>query len=430
MANEVCGDCRAGAAEYFCTCTDPLTYLCEKHQLKHTSRRTAKGHQVRPISEILLYNNPRYQAFLRVSEEAQRSSKQTERAIKELTEKVEEIKAFLTTFYEEKVRGIQEINVSLGRDIPMSLEEVERTLAEEHPHLTTLYGPLLRECIERGSPLQLFNFSIEASSPHGILCCHVQLASPQRLQPSTLTGVFNDQAYLYEVNTEQFTRRTLSVNFGDGGSYVKLDENELLCIGAQPASSSVHLLELPSFQLSLMCSLSTPRRNAGVAKVGNHIYVFGGDNGERCLSSCEKVVLSSKCCVELRSMAHERSAFTPCLFRSLLYLAAATNVRAVETFSPETETFTELSVSLPPRLALGQCSVAFVFNEELCLLTQGKQMARWKIGVESEFRLSKTGKIIWSNQRPLIVDSIALIAHGEGVKQFNLQTYSELKHLK
>ena len=431
MDNTVCGDCTSKVAEYFCTCTDPLTYLCAEHQLKHTSQRTAKGHRIWSILQLPVYNNLRYQAFLEVSEEVKGCIRQVERASEELTAKVDELKAFLTRFCAEKVRELQEIKVSLARDIAMGLEEVERTLAEEQPHLITLYGPLIRDRTEKGDSLQLFDFTIEASSPPAILSFTSQLASPQDLlQPTSLAGVFNDRISLYEISSEQFTRRTLSINFGDGGSYVQLNRSRLLCIGAQPASSSVHLLELPSFQLSLLCVLSTARRNAGIAKVGNCVYVFGGDNGQMCLNSCEKVVLLSKCCAALQSMTHTRSAFTPCLFRSLLYLAAATDrVRAVETFSPETETFTVLPVSLPPQLALGRCSVAFVFNEELCLLTQGKQMARWKIGVEREFRLFNTGKVIWSNQQPLIVDSIVLIAHGGGVKQFSLQTYSELKYV-
>jgi len=50
--------------------------------------------------------------------------------------------------------------------------------------------------------------------------------------------------------------------------------------------------------------------------------------------------------------------------------------RAGESFSPATETFTVLPVSLPADLVLGCGSVAFVANGELVLLSQLKQVAR------------------------------------------------------
>ena len=73
--------------------------------------------------------------------------------------------------------------------------------------------------------------------------------------------------------------------------------------------------------------------------------------------------------------------------------------------------------------------MAFIVNKELCLLTTGNQMARWKIDTEREFRLSDTGKTIWSNQQPLIVGSLVLIACFGGIMPFNLETYTFTKYL-
>jgi hypothetical protein len=101
----------------------------------------------------------------------------------------------------------------------------------------------------------------------------------------------------------------------------------------------------------------------------------------------------------------------------------------VETFHPESETFTVLPISLPPQLTLGGGSVAFVFNNELCVLTENKQMLRWKVDTETEFRLSETGNVMWSNQQPLIVGSLLLIAASGCVTQFSLETFSYIKRV-
>lgn len=132
----------------------------------------------------------------------------------------------------------------------------------------------------------------------------------------------------------------------------------------------------------------------------------------------------------MRNMTHPKGGFTPCHFRSLIYLISCWTCsnRSVETFNPMSETFTVL-FSLPPQLTLKANSVAFVINKELCVLTSTKQMLRLKIDTEREFRLSNTGYVMWSNQQPLIVDSLLLIACCGGVQQFSLETFSYVKRI-
>ena len=185
----------------------------------------------------------------------------------------------------------------------------------------------------------------------------------------------------------------------------------------------MYQLNLLSFQLSPLPSLGTPRRDAGIAKVNNRIYVFGGaDAAKHNLRSCEKIDLSEKRWTSIGSMTHCRGSFTPCHFRSLLYLVACWVSSSVETFNPKRDTFAVLSVSLPRQLTFGGGSVSFVVDEELCVLTDEKQMLRWKIDAEREFRLSITEKVMWSNQQPRILGSQLLIACQGQVMQFSLGT--------
>ena len=331
--------------------------------------------------------------------------------IEEVTAKVEELRTALEVLYSEKMQELQEMKAHVSA----SLEEVERTLAEEQPPLTTKFAPHIRHCTEHSAPLHLFTCSV-SSSP-----ALLQLT----LQPTTLAGVWCNTAFLYEVQSQQLTKHTLSVNFGYGGSYIECDKDTLLCVGGFPASSKVYSLNLSSFQLTSLPSLSTPRSSPGLAKVNTQFYAFGGYADPTSLSSCEKMQLSDKRWTPISSMNHPRAYFTPCHFRALLYLVSPATTKAVETFNPEKQSFTVLPVSLPPDLR-DRRSVAFIANEELCVLTNDKQMVRWKIDCEREFRLSNTTQDSWSNQQPLIVGSLVLIACKGAVQRFSLETYSFL----
>lgn len=348
---------------------------------------------------------------------------------------IERCKVTFIDYFENKINELKKHRISLSKNIAAALEEVGLSLADEQPLLLTKYGSLFRKCTENAGvfPGPSFNLSISSinaiNGELGVLTgreiISVRCDFDQDL-PARLTGVFNDCAFLYDVAEQQLSRHTLSVNFNNGGSYVELDTNTVVCVGANPPSSAVYLLELSSFQLRSLAPLSTPRQSPGVAKTENNLYAFGGWNGNAMLKTCEKMEFSSHLWTDLReSMAYPRSNFTPCLFRSLFYLVSANfDLRTIETFDLNTETFAVLPVSLPSELILAKASVAFIYNGELCLLTEGKQMARWEINSAREFRLSNTGEIIWSNQQPLIVGSTAYIACLGDVKRFNLKSFS------
>ena len=156
-------------------------------------------------------------------------------------------------------------------------------------------------------------------------------------------------------------------------------------------------------------------------------YIFGGRDLSRTeLRNCDKFDLAASHCSEIGSMQHSRSWFTPCLYRAVIYLAAASHEssRAVETFRPETEAFTVLPISLPRDLELGCCSVAFVDYGELCMLTGAKQMLRWRVDSEHEFRLTTTARVCWSTRQPRVVEAHVLIAYCGEVIKFSLQAYT------
>ena len=438
QGNKLCVSCSRKVAEFYCSCTDPATFLCEGCLGKHSRLVSIKGHQTWPVSLPQVSKTPLYstrlQVFPLVRDEAMGCIAEVERAITEVTARVQELQAALTVLGTEKIRELQEMKVFLGREITTSLEEVERTLAEEKPVLVTQYAQVIRERIENISPLHLFACTIETCSPSALLRITPRLMTAQELNLRELTGVFGNQVFLYDVGAQKITRRSIPVNFGGGGSYVEIERQRLVCVGADPASAAVYSLLLPSFQLIPLPFLSTPRFAAGVAKCNNYIYVFGGQNAANSvLRTCEKLQLSGNSWTSINPMAHPRGGFTPCHFRSLLYLLSAWSSQGiaspVETFNPRTDTFAVIPVFFPMQLKLGAGSVTFVHHEELFFLTTKQQVARWKVDTETEFRISNTGYLELSNQQPLIVGSTVLIVCCGGVGQFSLNSFSIIKYV-
>jgi len=429
--NRLCGDCRLKDAEFFCSCTEPEATLCASCLPSHTRKLSRKGHQSWSLCFLHLYKNPHYveraNAFTSVHAAVLSSLEEVDRAIAEFSAKVREVQAQLTTLCTEKVRQLQKLRAELARDLPIALEEVQETLGEEQPRLNSLYACLIRNCIEQATSLQLFTYSVTSGSMQAFLDLGFHIATLEDIRPARFAGVHANEAFLYDVKSQQVTRRTLPLNFGLGGSYVELDRNRLLCLGADSPSSAVYSLDLLSFQLSALPGLLAPVRYPGVAKMRSHIYLFGGNDGQVALRTCAKMSLADQIWTGIRSMVHPRAGFTPCLFRSLLYLVSAAKAaeKTIETFNSESEIFTVLSISLPPLLKTGMASVAFIANGELCLLTDAQQMARWIIDTKQEFRLSNTVRC-WSGQQPLVVGKQVLIAHCGEVRRIDLETYSFL----
>lgn len=241
------------------------------------------------------------------------------------------------------------------------------------------------------------------------------------LHGDVFAAFYCDAVELYDISSRQSTKHSLSVDFGMGGSFISLDRNTWLCIGARPPTTSVYSFDLFSLQLTSLPSLHTTREGAGLSMYADFVYVFGGWSGTTRLASCEKYNLRNMQWFPLGNMRYSRGYFTPCTYLELIYLVCP--YRPVESFNPMTEIFVELSVSMPAQ-SLRHGSVAFVTNGELCLLTENKELARWKVESEGGFRISSMDRECWGSQAPLIVNSQVLIACKGQVEKFSLETYS------
>lgn len=453
--NSLCASCRRKEAEVFCACISPESLLCGDCIRKHIISNPWKEHTTRPLSLLHSYKIPgffprleaRREAFPKVREEALKSLQSIDKAIVEFSALVEQTLKALIAHKEATTTKLCETQTYLSREVQYALEEVERTLGEDQPRLATLYGPAFRAMTEQLHSFQLFSFTLSSTTPQSLASIQTHIIPPQDLLagykspivdipspptqtakkplPPCLAGVFKNTLTLYRVETQQTTRHTLSIDFGAGGSYAMLDQSSLLCVGSYPASCSVYALDLLSFQLRSLPVLSAPRCAAGVAKVEGWAYVFGGeDSSGQSQNVCSKLNLSKSEWTQLLGMKHPRAGFTPCQYRSLIYLVAAgsKNHRAVETFNPASGAFNVLPISLSKQLGFNAASVAFVANGELWVLTEFQQRANWRIETERSFRLGTICQACCSTQQPIVVGNQVLIACLGEVMKFNLDT--------
>lgn len=469
--NELCALCKIKTAEVFCPCARPVILLCPAYVSPHVIKGRGQLHTTWTLDKLQHASVPgllellqrRTEAFAQVRGQAWNSVGEVDQAISLYGESVQQVldghiakterdifdlqkriqqtisKAKsvigdLTVQSQKQTEELKRVKAELTEAVQIALEEVEKTLTDEKPKLTSRYGPAFRQLLENAQPFHLFSFNIQTSTvPTVTLITQIHSSreimtarSPAKSPEDLFAAVFGNKVEMMDAKSLQSSRFTLPVNFGVGGCYIRLAESSLLCIGAYPPSTGVHSLDLNSQKLTSWAPLRTPRAYAGVGKSADFVYVFGGFDGSIGLKSNEKYDIIAKQWQPLSDMHYTRSGFTPCNFNSLIYLADTYLHRVVESFNPETETFQDLPVTLPTQLELGCDCVAFVVNGELCVLTEAKQLARWKIGSGASFLLSATRESCWSSQPPLILDSLVLIANASSgrVDKFNLETYA------
>lgn len=433
MDSSLCGYCQRESTQ-FCACASPGTFLCERCVSEHIVNNPALRHAPMHLNQLPDYKIPgffvrlkaRQEAFPRVQAQVWENVTAVEKLAAELIALEKRVISEIQTSFAQKRQTLNEARAYLCRSFTTALEEVEKTLTEDKPRLNSLYGPMFRHRTESPGTgtLQIFfpNVVISDTSPASFVSLEPQILRPN--ESYRFAWVSMNQAYLYETEPEQLTQRALSVYFKKNSSFMMWDMDTLLCLQGGYISSEGYLLSLSSFLLSPLPSFSIPRVSAGLARMHDYCYAFGGWNGKNNLSICEKIKLSDPRWTVLKGqMAEPRALFTPCHFRTLIYLIWAKAYSHIETFEAETETFAVLPVILPSLLC-DNWSSAFVYKEEIVLITASKQIARWRIETEREFRLLKTSKGICSLQQPLIVGSRALFPCEGAIQRFNLDNFS------
>jgi len=437
LNNPICIYCKEQTASHICKCTDTPALFCMDCLGQHHSKSLLDVHQIMPIA--MLSQNP---------ERYMRKKETLDRAVTELKKNHDRVKQFRREFTEmmqNSITYLTEYSTCVLQHLQTEEEEltlaIETAIQEASDYLDQGVRPVssLGQAVWALSPekLQVFEYTVsypDLYTPYQT-CVHYQnnLKSLSQRFTSTTEGALSlsqvprdlfpaisgTNMMLYDFNTQQTSQQTLLVFVWSG--YVQVDRATVLIVGRE-----VLTLDLLTLQVTPMAPLNTPRDWVGVAQVGRTVFAFGGNvkvDGDP-LAVCEKSSFPPTNWTPLPHMNYARWFFTPCPFEELLFLTSTyfTHHRAVESFSPHTETFTILPVSLPAELQLDCASVAFVSGGELLVLTEKRQMARWKIGTKQSFRVSATDRGCWSHHPPLIVGAEVYIAKGWKVEKWSLET--------
>ena len=230
--NALCSNCNSGTPQVFCTCTDPITYLCNLCMTKHVVNNPHALHSTKAMDQLPHYNIPGYYERMQVrdatlpqvKEHVQQSVQEVDKAIDDYSSEVEKLICELVRDSKKVIKSLKEVRSMLSSETEAALEEVERTLKDDSPTLTTQYGPVLRDMVQNPRTFQLFSFTMKASplALETMLSLKMKLLSPKDLnQHERFAGVFNDHVFLYDLETEETTKHPLSVNFGEGGSWIE-----------------------------------------------------------------------------------------------------------------------------------------------------------------------------------------------------------------
>ena len=457
LSNPTCTICERNEASHFCKCTDTPTLFCLDCSGRHNAKFPRAFHQTMPIAALL--QDPqeykrKIETLTKATAELRKNVERVEKCCSEFSDMMQNCINYLTEYRNWWLQQLQIEKEGLLISIETAIEEATNCLDRGFEPVSVL-GMAVWKLV----PEELQMFSYEVSTPDMPSLCeswaHYQNSLKticERFTKITLLGpegqteeikgdfihtpsdipqdffavIFGNSLHLHDINTQKSTRYPIPESFGNGTNYVVLCRNSVLCLGNSTASTSVYELNLSSLQLTPLPSLHTPRSSSGVVRTSHFVYVFGGYCD---LKSCEKYALQAKQWQLIGDMEHPRHAFTPCTFQALIYLLCPCTIPAIETFSPGTETFAILPVTLPAKMK-GWESVSFVVNGELCILTNNRQMGRWKIESERKFRLSRSNKESWSCQQPLIVDSLVYIADNSccvKLEKFSLKTYTFIR---
>ena len=235
--------CRCGSsAQWFCVCTVPEAFLCRICLDKHSAEPDLT-HSIQPIDQFANYKTPYYhkvrvENFPRVREETRNSVRQVDRAIEEFTHQVNSVIAELTTYAKQVVKELNELKRKLQVETETALEEVERTLGQDKPQLTSRYGPLLRQLTQSPGPVQLFTFQL--SSPPGpssflSLSTHLPpLDTSNEFQVNQLQHFYSQELrfFNFQANAwEPHGNLMQNIQADDSSTWVVLEEKSVFCCG-------------------------------------------------------------------------------------------------------------------------------------------------------------------------------------------------------
>jgi hypothetical protein len=230
---------------------------------------------------------------------------------------------------------------------------------------------------------------------------------------------------LYVVTTKKFrpmiTFRTPLTEDYCNAAVILPGRNLLVCGGN---CKSVYLFSLAGAETVLHSMVESRSFHSAVYSAST-VYVFGGADNHQ----AEKLPYQSLATIEtaewqaLGRMTVNRSACSPCVFRTQIYLCGG-NTNTCEAFDIPSERFSQFPFSLPEKK---YGCVAFMVGEELLILTEN-YISRYRPAESafSVFRLPVHYSCVWTSMRQVLYNNCVYSSEHGVIRCFNLSTYERI----
>jgi len=422
--NCLCSVCGYRAAEMFCPCTSPETFLCANCVGSHNIKRGGRAHTIWPIELLDGYKIPGYaehfqtrtELFPQVRIQVLEQVALVDKAIKEFTDAIEKAIWEIMQYGKKTTTELQALRTELSREAETALEEVERTLAEDKPQLTSCLGSVFRALSEDLRPFQLFSYSLNTSSTLAVVTLTSQLhLSQTAVQPQADQVVQNCQ--LVEVTKTYFrifdfqrgawnqsSPLKPNIQADHNSSWVVLEDESIFICGGEGLSTA--------YVVGLDKCVEQGRMHGvrywhGLLYSNHSVYAFGGRN-PNLLNSCEKYQVQQHSWTPLPPMQAARYYFNPCLFNGSIYLCGRSSA-LLEAFSPQTDQMLPFQLTMPAGVYSSCCMYV---EDNLLVVHLDHNILKFKAGQAEQLvqtsRNSTKEDVEWQNSQPVVNAALRL----------------------
>lgn len=404
-ATHVCR-CRGKEARFCAVCNS--NHLLKDMQVQHLNmpvevyekQRMSERSQAQ-IAQAEKLQRKRFlllRALLSVDQFTNELSIETENIIKAIRARTQLI---LQNLQEDKVRTI--------RTIEAAFEEAEKVVNGDAPPPV---NELVRWLVDPGAPNEMvsgFTYSFEDQADVLNSFCKyafLKFKLPTELPSAFIPAICKGTLELYDVNTRRVANTyKLAKEFSLGTVFCPLDQTRVLCIGGggglTPYQRVCYEVNANDGSLKAAADMQQARGWAGVVRVGQWIYAFGGNNPR--ITAAEKYSIIGNQWNQVPSMSQPRYSFNPILYKTCIFLIEQYQFTSAELFNLASETYSPVNISLP---ATGCHAMSFPLQDKIVFLSREMLVWKWNIvdGITSASELegNTVWRYIYSNCPPVI----------------------------
>lgn len=207
----------------------------------------------------------------------------------------------------------------------------------------------------------------------------------------------------------------------DSTSAIAVSPDSLCIYWCGGGSPNTRAYQYQTCQTTRLGNMGTPRSLHTLVYAYMGLFVFGGNAGNRLLSSAESKPHEQKSWNPLPNMQCERAGFNASLHKALIYLIGGYTDKC-EAFSPHSLTYFSLNFTLPQ--ANSQSCVYISASNVLVVATKG-YLTRIDLnnGAEDRREVGESGQMhLWSCSAPVLKGGKLYRGNKEGVGVLDLRT--------